>query len=171
MTLTVFDPKTHTASSSGLIGFGGSGVSPGRITGLGVFGTGAQDVPGGKRMCPGRAFASVPTIRGRKCAPIDDRPSWRLAHDCADHIRDYQTDHKADSDRRRCRQTDSGAAWALGPASARVPSACRCRGTKIPKLLASGMTCLRETDRHHGCSGVALSGSAGEPVSIASACA
>ena len=59
MTLTVFDPKTHTASSSGLIGFGGSGVSPGRITGLGVFGTGAQDVPGGKRMCPGRAFAIV----------------------------------------------------------------------------------------------------------------
>ena len=44
-------------------------------------------------------------------------------------------------------------------------------GPGSPKLLASGMTCLRETDRHHGCSGVALSGSAGEPVSIASACA
>ena len=62
ITETVFDPNTHTASSSGLTGLPGFGVSPGRITGLGVFGKGAHATPGGIRMCPGTCFAFAPVL-------------------------------------------------------------------------------------------------------------
>ena len=60
ITDTVFEPKIATASLSGVIGLGGFGTSPGRMTGFGVLGKGAQKVPGGNRMCPGMWMASVP---------------------------------------------------------------------------------------------------------------
>lgn len=62
ITVTVFEPVIITASFSGLTGSPGLGVSPGWIIGLGVFGKGAQAVPGGMRMCPGTCLASVPVF-------------------------------------------------------------------------------------------------------------
>src|SRR5262245_16770913 len=61
-TVTVLLPKTMIASLSGLTGLGGLGVSLGRTTGFGVLGTGAQEVPGGIRMCPGTCSPFVPVL-------------------------------------------------------------------------------------------------------------